>query len=235
MACVDRDAANPNGLDFSCIEFPFLSISVINSDNKHVEAVQDLLYPAFVTSTVIWWGCTWHMRSPLDLLPSGSVVIVRLKCKDRSSHMMGAVKDLLWAIYPIERTTIDTGAIKFQISKSNVPKVAQQTSTTTNTTSIDLSPSTNSAAGRSPPSNSPFLDVSDSEIRATSILSQYPNKRSSRHQLDEFGIHDGFFSPLDRGEVPMMDNPLASALTPNTGDFFMASRKTNQLSFERDL
>lgn len=44
------------------LENPFLSISILNSRQKRVEAVQEVTRPMLVRSSYVWWAVTWHMQ-----------------------------------------------------------------------------------------------------------------------------------------------------------------------------
>lgn len=71
--------SSKNRTDFETLKNPYMSISVYNSYQKRIENMHNLPYPVVRRESFVWWGCSWHMHTPLENIGDGCYVIVELK------------------------------------------------------------------------------------------------------------------------------------------------------------
>jgi len=65
--------------DFESLRYPFLSIAVYNSQRKLIENIQNMPIPGVRRSSYVWWGCAWHMQTPLENINENCYVVIELK------------------------------------------------------------------------------------------------------------------------------------------------------------
>ena len=79
-----------NRTDFEMLKNPYMAISVFNAHQKLIENVHNLPYPVVRRESFVWWGCSWHMHTPLENIGDGCYVIVELKNIASSAQLKGA-------------------------------------------------------------------------------------------------------------------------------------------------
>jgi hypothetical protein len=86
-----------------------LTVSVLSKSSQLVEAVQDIPFPAIIRDAYLWWGCSWHMQTPLENVDEGCSIRFELKSFNGLGDSRVGLSTLSAAIYPLDFGKIDSG------------------------------------------------------------------------------------------------------------------------------
>ena len=161
--------SSKNRTDFETLKNPYMSISVYNSYHKRIENVHNLPYPVVRRESFVWWGCSWHMHTPLENIGDGCYVIVELKniasaaqlnsvASKRSSTAVGQMKEIIsgtmasaekdegapgetisWFRFELDRSVLNSKMINFECQKPPIQRPAKRGVAAPNTSVSDNS------------------------------------------------------------------------------------------------
>lgn len=108
---------------------PLLTVRVYDSNRCMIEPEQMIVCPLVSRAGFVWWGRTWYMQTPLELVPAGSYVLFELLNKSESKpiEVIGS------AVFAIDHSLVDTevlevpvfiGKVKNKDWKSMIPSKA---------------------------------------------------------------------------------------------------------------
>jgi ankyrin repeat protein len=102
------------------LESPFLSLSIYNTRQKLVEAVQEVSRPILSRSNYMWWAVTWHMQTPLENLDEGCMLV--LEFKDRRTVRAGLLRgtqqqdvELAWTAVPLDVKKVESRSFMLEM------------------------------------------------------------------------------------------------------------------------
>ncbi|KAF0685172.1 Aste57867_22874 [Aphanomyces stellatus] len=111
----------PNAPQFSR---PRLVLSVYDTQKNLVEKKQQVTSLPLVQSSSLYWGCTWHMQTPMENLPSGALVVIEVVSQQSSSAALmpsspryGATDPICWTYIQIDKRTTDTATLNAEMFK----------------------------------------------------------------------------------------------------------------------
>ncbi|CAK4836038.1 unnamed protein product [Aphanomyces euteiches] len=102
---------------------PRLVISVYDTQKNIIEKKQQVTCLPLTQSSVLFWGCTWHMQTPMENLPTGAAVLIEVVSSSKQGNLMpsspryGAVEPICWTFIHIDKRTTDTSSMNAEMYK----------------------------------------------------------------------------------------------------------------------
>jgi hypothetical protein len=106
---------------------PFLDIQVFNRFDEPIEQKHVVLDPVAISSKFVFWGCMWHMCTPLENIEAGSYIFFEFKDK-QMALMSGFPKGSISATTTGTSTTGTSSSAKSGMASSSAESPVYQAS-----------------------------------------------------------------------------------------------------------
>lgn len=95
---------------FDSLKSPHLTVSLCNSQHQPVEPVQTIHSTCLKKSSSLWFGCTFHMQTPLENIGNDFVLLISLYVDDLCKYKH---------VFHIDKNKLDSGSTTFTFVKSS--------------------------------------------------------------------------------------------------------------------